>query len=173
MVAGVTALSHAASVNWSADYSYQPGTDEYNEGWLVAYIDNSDISRSAFLALTGDDLANAVETYGGIGDLTDSEGYSTGLSKSDAYSAGSTVTGYLVLFNAATVAAATKMYVTETMDSTFPAAEGLAADASFGDLVGTQSANGWQNTTSSVPEPTSGMLLLLGMAGLALRRRRA
>ena len=28
-------------------------------------------------------------------------------------------------------------------------------------------------TTSSVPEPTSGLLLLLGVAGLALRRRRA
>ena len=27
--------------------------------------------------------------------------------------------------------------------------------------------------TTSVPEPTSGLLMLLGMAGLALRRRRA
>lgn len=172
MVASVAALTQAASVNWSADYSYQPGTDQYNEGWLVAYIDNADITRTEFLALTGDDLATAVSTYGGIGDLTDSEGYSTGLSKSDAYAAGSTVTGYLVLFNAATVADATKMYVTETMDSTFPQAQGLAADASFGDLVGTQSASGWQSTTA-VPEPTSGLLLLIGMAGLALRRRRA
>lgn len=32
-------------------------------------------------------------------------------------------------------------------------------------------AGGWQ--TSDVPEPTSGLLLVLGMAGLALRRRRA
>ena len=31
----------------------------------------------------------------------------------------------------------------------------------------------WTVSMSSVPEPTSGLLLLLGMAGLALRRRRA
>ena len=38
-------------------------------------------------------------------------------------------------------------------------------------------AGDWQNLTvgssSAVPEPTSGLLMLLGMAGLALRRRRA
>ena len=41
----------------------------------------------------------------------------------------------------------------------------FAADASY-------SAGGWYST-AAVPEPTSGLLMLLGVAGLALRRRRA
>ena len=38
-------------------------------------------------------------------------------------------------------------------------------------LYGTGADMSWQ--TAAVPEPTSGLLLLLGVAGLALRRRRA
>ena len=38
-------------------------------------------------------------------------------------------------------------------------------------ITGAPGGAGW--STMSVPEPTSGLLMLLGMAGLALRRRRA
>ncbi len=57
---------------------------------------------------------------------------------------------------------------------------GSTTDLAFGDLSESSStvynvADGWQGagwyTTSSVPEPTSGLLLLLGMAGLALKRK--
>ena len=44
---------------------------------------------------------------------------------------------------------------------------------SIGDLkLATAIPAGW-TVTGAVPEPTSGLLMLLGMAGLALRRRRA
>ena len=46
--------------------------------------------------------------------------------------------------------------------------------ASVGNLaksVGGVATTGW--TSASVPEPTSGLLMLVGLAGLALRRRRA
>ena len=48
-------------------------------------------------------------------------------------------------------------------------------DSSWQDTVGFQNTNlaTAQGSWTAVPEPTSGLLMLLGMAGLALRRRRA
>ena len=45
------------------------------------------------------------------------------------------------------------------------------AAGSYGGLAATPTAGKW--SASAVPEPTSGLLMILGMAGLALRRRRA
>ena len=47
-------------------------------------------------------------------------------------------------------------------------------EAFLGDAKAGYSQAGWYKTaTAPIPEPTSGLLMLLGMAGLALRRRRA
>ena len=81
-------------------------------------------------------------------------------------------TAYFVVFNG------DNMYVSATADAGYAAVG--TSDILFGsmssssklkfDVADGYSAAGWY---SAVPEPTSGLLLLLGMAGLALKRKRA
>jgi hypothetical protein len=44
---------------------------------------------------------------------------------------------------------------------------------SLGNLASKVGGNGAATSWTAVPEPTSGLLMLVGLAGLALRRRRA
>lgn len=58
--------------------------------------------------------------------------------------------------------------------SAITAVPGAGETTYFADFTnGTQYASGSWTSATVVPEPTSGLLLLLGMAGLALKRKRA
>ena len=85
-------------------------------------------------------------------------------------------TAYYVIFSG------DKMYVSGTTGANYKsldpdevnliefAAETTASKATFADTTTTYAGAGWYQ---SVPEPTSGLMLLLGVAGLALKRKRA
>ena len=73
---------------------------------------------------------------------------------------------YFVVFNNADASQATEYALVSAPNTAYSGVDTkFKTSASF-------SGASW-NTISAVPEPTSGLLLLLGVAGLALRRKRA
>ena len=76
---------------------------------------------------------------------------------------------YLIVLNNAVAKNATYFYASDEMKTTIDPS--LDTTVVFGSQQ-TKSAE-MSNWTAVAPEPTSGLLLLLGVAGLALRRRRA
>ena len=73
----------------------------------------------------------------------------------------------------ANLADGTHVYVLDafTAEGTDPSPGGTNWEYFMLDSTSSITKNGWG--TTAVPEPTSGLLMLLGMAGLALRRKKA
>jgi hypothetical protein len=151
--------SAASSANKPVAYLFLLNATEYAS--YSSYTDGAALSN-AIWADYGTQLASAdatkTATNKGVANLTDPTTYSNGDTAYAAIIYTDTQDGKdYWMGNVATI----------TLDSDL--------DRSVSDLSlkigGTGNATAW--ATASVPEPTSGLLMLLGMAGLALRRRRA
>ena len=181
-IALTAAFAQAAAVTWSITDVYAGNTTDTASG--IAFILNkttaldtsSWTSGAATLAWLN---ANALGTGGTAFTWKGSNGdYSMATEQAPA-SLGLLVDGttkyqlYAVVFDTDTVTDASKYFVTSANSKAKAIADASSATqfALGSQLAASQAPGGW--TTVSTPEPTSGILLLLGMAGLALKRKRA
>ena len=178
--------AQAATVTWTMTNVTGPDGETLNSGtaYMFAYVaGSSSLTASTIGAAIVDAYANGeLSTF-----LADNAAYSWKPSEAGAYgdssknidpetdmglAAGSKYTFYSVIFDSTTLTDESQFFVTkELANKTVP-----ASSANLGLLFGSQAtastADGAWNAVA-VPEPTSGLLMLVGLAGLALRRRRA
>ncbi len=163
-----TCVASAAAVEWEAYDIMNKADGVAANNCIVYWFDASKYELANATADLNKGDTSFVGTYGIAADeLTDSTGFTYGTDIS-GYDNSQTVNAYLVIFDAATVDSASYAYITGTEQAT-TGASGQTATIYFESLSGTATASNWIATAA--PEPTSGLLLLLGMAGLALRRK--
>ena len=166
-------VASAATYNWTAKASWvSPDDDVGWSGNTVYAFDANAYSAATLLAAlgtTGDAaFANALGSS-----TVDEEFTIVGSGLTDNGGTPKTASIYTVLVATGTDSK-NYAYILDSAPAvtiTDAIAGGAQAVFSFGDVVtGAAGGAGW---TAVAPEPTSGLLLLLGMAGLALKRKRA
>ena len=180
----MAAVAQAASVSWTIGNIYSPSDSTTKVGagtasaWLFVTANSTDVTTgipvttlSAVQAvldsgdLTGLDSLSAAHgtnaSAGSFGGATGLTGFSSG-----------TLTAFAVVVDSTDLASAKNYFLVSggtTKDATFTSATGAKTLIWGSQAAITQAAGGW--TSTAVPEPTSGLLLLLGVAGLALKRK--
>ncbi len=156
---------HAASVSWNSGL--------FSEGFVGP--DGNSLARSTAYTMVVSFYADAAGTdlltTSTVTSAKPNGAYNTSTGDSYAFANGSTYyVSAIIKANDGTAsweAALSSFTLGDTGDATL----NFTSGAGF-DVAGQKwSDAGWQ--TQGVPEPTSGLLMLLGVAGLALRRKRA
>lgn len=180
MIAAMAVLAavaaNAAALKWGSGTVELASGSQAGKNEVTGYLFLIDSTTYTSLAAntTGKALSDAVyAAYGsslasadankatnakGVANISDSTVYANG---NTAYAALLFIEGDNYMGNVATYT------LTSDLDTTI---DNLALTIG-GDVGGGSTATAW--STTAAPEPTSGLLMLLGMAGLALRRRRA
>jgi len=170
---GVTA--QAASVNWGGAISSPDAQDPLLAGqqaallWSDSAFTGPITSISAFtVGTTAANGGTIVDTY-----TFTQDNVGTDWSFVGTYTKTGDVNGYYaILVASADGKSASYMDMGQVAGTTAQSAPtSVQFNADWSDLTATLTQGGY--TVAVAPEPTSGLLLLLGMAGLALKRKRA
>ena len=168
-IALAAVCANAASVTWMlSDITDSP--DNTAKAGMVAYFMDAS-TYDTFIGKDASEVASYVlgnYKWDGATYLEEGRfGDSINLNETDAGpSYPNRIDGYIVLFDTDDAATA-KNYAYTAVKGAAVAQNDAPITLSYGTFAA--GTSGWQ----SIPEPTSGLLLLIGVAGLALRRRRA
>ena len=160
-------FSHAAFCTWQLD-CYDFGSDV--SGYTLFIIDSADGASSYASNLSGKSYADASEFLTAIGD-------SAGTLDGDAYAQGSYngSASYLSALIIASTDEGANIYYTEGLSLSGHTYEAGEPQASPLEIWDTDFKNGgviaYGTGGGGAPEPTSGLLLLIGGSLLALRRK--
>ena len=189
LVAMAAVSAQAARINWSVSgvtaYSPDATPQGYTMACFCAGVNWSDTSHAVYTTVADAEAwaKSKGATTDGVHQLNTATVSSEGSAMTDKTydtmqvfwknaSSSGTKAGdfYAIIFNADDIADATAYMVTTVKEGlVFSTTQNASQTASL-------SAGEWHaigSPTPVIPEPTSGLLLLLGVAGLALRRRRA
>ena len=171
----VAAMSQAASVYWGGAIGTPDGADTLPAGTQAALIFSDSAFSGAATTLTGWSVGAEANNGGSVvGLYTMDQAASDNWAFMSTYSKDGSVDGYyavLVLNSAGDMASYYDAgNISGTTGASSPTDLTVNMDWSGSEYL---TSGGYTVAIGAVPEPTSGLLLLLGMAGLALRRKRA
>lgn len=168
VIACATAVVNAATINWSVMNDWFSPDANADLAGTAYFFDasaysistiSSGLETSGLSALSGSLGSKALE-YGGLSDFA-----GTGF----AYDgdAPASIKGFLMVISSDEQNYWSAGEVTVNVTDAIKGGQDAVFNFGYNESVS------WSGAVASVPEPTSGLLLFLGMAGLALRRKRA
>lgn len=162
-VALAAIASQAAQFNWQFTASKAAATPYSGADVYMLLADDYDASKTMSLAdIQGASKSKGTLTVGGMTATTGN------VNVNDSWvTEGTSYNWYAV------VVSDDKYYVSSTVSTSVAVADtATPASVTFASKSEMATAGNW-HTLAAVPEPTSGLLMLLGIAGLALKRKRA